>query len=137
MSKGNTTEDQIIQLAFRQADPSWRTNANFFVALHTADPGEAGDQTNSECAYTGYARAAVSRDVAGWDTVAGGQADNAAIIVFGACTAGAETITHASIGLVSSGASQIIYKGALTAPINVSAGITPSIAPGALVVTED
>jgi hypothetical protein len=80
---------------------------------------------------------AVSRDAAGWDTVAGGQADNAGIIVFGSCTAGSETITHASIGLVGSGASQIIYKGALTAPINVSAGITPSIAAGALVVTED
>ncbi len=28
----------------------------FWISLHTADPGEAGDQTTSETAYTNYAR---------------------------------------------------------------------------------
>ncbi len=29
---------------------------NLYVSLHTGDPGEAGDQTTSEAAYTSYAR---------------------------------------------------------------------------------
>lgn len=135
MSKSNTFENQVVALAFNATALPW-ANANLFVALHTADPGEAGDQTTSEADYTGYARIAVSRDVAGW-TVSGNQASNAAEITFGECTAGANTITHVSVGLVASGASQILYKGALTAAINVSNLITPRFPAGTLVVQED
>ena len=38
---------------------------NVYVSLHTADPA-GGDQTTSECTYTGYARVAVARSAAGW-----------------------------------------------------------------------
>ncbi len=106
------------------------------MALHTADPGEAGSQTTSESAYTGYARVAVSRNAGGW-TVSGNQASNAAEVTFPECTGGTETITHFSIGLAASGASQILYKGALTAPIAVSNLITPRMPVGAAIVTED
>jgi hypothetical protein len=135
MSKSNTFENQVVALAFNATPLPW-ANANLFVALHTADPGEAGDQTTSEANYTGYARIAVSRDGAGW-TVTGNQASNAAEITFGECTAGSNTITHVSVGLVVSGASQVLYKGALTAPINVSNLITPRFPAGTLVVQED
>ena len=34
---------------------------NLYAALHTADPGAAGNQTTSEASYSGYARVAVAR----------------------------------------------------------------------------
>ena len=135
MSKSNTFENQMVALAFNGTALPW-SNTNLYVALHTADPGEAGDQTASEADYTGYLRVAVSRDGAGW-TVSGNQASNTGETTFPECTGGTNAITHVSVGLVSSGASQILYKGALTAPINVSNLITPRFPAGTLVVQED
>lgn len=136
MSKGNTTEAQVIAHVFHGTAIAWSGNGNFYVALHTADPGEGGDQTSSEAAYTSYARVAVSRDSGGW-TLAGGQASNTAEITFPECTGGSETLTHFSVGLVASGASQIIYKGALTDSLAISNLITTRFPVGTLVVTED
>ena len=85
---------------------------NFYVSLHTADPGEAGSQTTSEAAYTSYARVAVARSGAGW-TVSGNNVSNTGAITFPACTGGSETITHFGIGTDSSGAGTLLYKGTL------------------------
>jgi len=112
---------------------------SFFVALHTADPGEAGDQTTSEATYTSYARVAVARSSAGW-TVSGTaptQAANAAAVTFAQCTGGSNVITYFSIGLITSGASVIVASGVLTASLTVSNLITPSFAIGSLVATLD
>lgn len=135
MSKSNTLENQMVALLFNGTALPW-SNSNLFVALHTADPGEAGDQTTNEATYTGYARVSVARDNGGW-TVSGNQASNTAEITFGECTAGSNTITHVSVGLVVSGASQILYKGALTASIAISNLITPRFPAGTLVMQED
>jgi hypothetical protein len=135
VSKSNTLENQVIALLFNGTALPW-SNANLFVALHTADPGEAGDQTTSEATYTGYARVSVSRDGAGW-TVSGNQASNTAEITFPECTGGSNTLTHFSVGLVTSGASQILYKGALTASLAISNLITPRFPVGTLICQED
>jgi hypothetical protein len=110
-----------------------------YVALHTADPGEAGDQTASECTFTGYARVAVARGSATWTAsgTAPTQITNDATIAFAACSAGSNSATYFSVGLVSGGASAIIFRGALTAPLAISVGITPSFAAGTLVGTLD
>jgi hypothetical protein len=135
MSKSNTTENDVVKFMFNAtAMPAY--GANLYVALHTADPGEAGDQTTNEATYVGYARAAVSRDGAGW-TVAGNSASNAAEITFPECTGGTNTLTHLSIGIAASGPSQILYKGPLTAPIDVSNLITPRFPAATLVTQED
>jgi len=136
MSKSNATEADLIAFIFNQTAIPWAANANFYVALHTADPGEAGDQTTSEAAYTSYARVAVSRDIAGW-TIAGALRANAAEVPFPPSTGAPEPIPHVSIGLAASGASQIIYSGILNAPLAVANLITPRIIAGALDVTED
>ncbi len=136
MSKGNTTEADFIAYTFNATAFSWNAAAILYVALHTADPGEAGTQTTSEADYTGYARVAVTRNGAGW-SVSGNTASNAAEVTFPECTGGANTITHVSVGLASSGASQILYKGALTAPLEVSNLITPRFPVGTLQVSED
>lgn len=146
MSKGNTFETEILDLILNNQaaaligdagglQPS-SADGNLYVSLHTADPGEAGDQTTNEATYTGYDRVAVPRDDTGW-TVANGAAENAGAITFPECTAGSNTITHFAIGTASSGAGKILYYGALDASLAVSAGITPAFAAGALDITED
>lgn len=135
MSKGNATEADVVAFMFNAtAMPSY--GANLYVSLHTGDPGEAGTQLTNEADYTGYTRIAVSRDGAGW-TVSGNQAENTAEITFPECTGGANTITHVAVGTAFSGGSQVLYKGTLTAPIDVSNLITPRFPVGTLVVQED
>lgn len=52
MSKGNTTEADIIAFVFNAtAMPAY--GANLVVTLHTADPGEAGTLATNECDYDG------------------------------------------------------------------------------------
>jgi hypothetical protein len=142
MSKGNTAENDVLALIFNKTLPSYlgtlstTGNADLYLALHTADPGEGGAQNTSEAAYTNYARVAVVRTSGGW-TVSGNQASNTALVQFPQCGASGATITHVSIGTSDSGAGQIIYSGALNAPLSVSNLIQPQFAIGALVVTED
>jgi hypothetical protein len=142
MSKGNTFENDILKLILNAtAIANIADNAasspltNVFVALHTADPGEAGDQTTSETSYTSYARVSVARTSGGW-TVTGNSVSPAAAIDFPQCTGGSATITHASIGVATSGASKILYKGAVTPNISVSSGVTPRITTSST-ITED
>lgn len=112
------------------------TAGSLYVSLHTADPGEAGSQTTNEATYTGYARKAVARTAGGW-TVSGNAVSNTAAITFDPCTAGSNTITHFGVGTDLSGAGTLLYKGALSASLAVSSGITPQFAAGDLDITED
>lgn len=146
MSKANAFETDLLLLIFNNTNIAnlgdatgvrgSSTAGSLYVSLHTADPGEAGDQTTSEATYTSYARVAVARSSGGW-TVSGNQATNAATVSFPACTGGSNTITYFAVGRASSGAGEILYSGALTASLAVSNGITPSFAASALTVTED
>jgi len=128
MSKGNTFENDLLKAIFNAtAIANLLDNAattpltNLFVALHTADPGETGDQTTSESAYTGYARVSVARTSGGW-TVTNNQVVNAAAITFPACTAGSSRVTHWSVGVATSGASKILYRGPIAAAQVVATG---------------
>lgn len=146
MSLSNTAETAFLQHLFQNA--AWAnigdasglqpaaTAGSFYIALHTADPGETGTQTTSEAAFTGYARVAVARSAGGF-TVSGNQVSNAAAIQFAECTAGSSTVTHFSVGTASSGAGSILFKGALSASRAISAGITPLFNTGALTGTVD
>ena len=136
MSKGNTTENDILLKVFQATELSWDGNTNLYVALHTADPGEAANQQTSEATYTSYARVTVARDATGWDVV-GNQASNDDLLQFPQCTGGSNTLTHVSVGTAASGAGQILYSGALNAPLDVSNLIQPQFAANALTITED
>lgn len=142
MSKGNTFENDLLALIFNATTiANIAINATsspltvLEVALHTADPGEAGNQTTSECAYTSYARVAVTRDNTGW-TVSGASVSPAAIIAFPACTGGTETATYASIGTAHTGTGKILYSGAITPNLSISSGVTPRLTT-ASTITED
>jgi hypothetical protein len=110
---------------------------SLYVSLHTADPGASGgnSQSTSEAAYTGYARQAVVRSASGW-TLSGQTINNAAAITFPQASSGPEVETYFGIGLESSGATPLLYSGALTSSLTVNNGITPSFAVDELTITE-
>lgn len=136
MSYGNATETDINAKIFNNTALPFDAITDLYLALHTADPGEAGSQTTSEATYTSYARVAVVRSAVGW-TVSGATVENAALVQFVTCSGGSNTITHVSIGTLSSGAGQIIVSGALNSSLSVSTGIQPQFSANALVFTLD
>jgi hypothetical protein len=138
MSFGNTFENDLMKLIFNGtaiADIAENDTSSpltdLYVSLHTADPGEAGDQTTSEASYTSYARVAVARSGVGW-TVATNTVTNAALIQFPQATGGSNTITYFAIGTASSGAGKLLARGALSSSLSVSSGIQPQFAAGDL-----
>lgn len=142
MSKSDVFENDWLRLIFNAvAIANIADNAatspltNLYVSLHTADPGEAGNQSTSEAAYTGYARAAVARTTGGW-TVTANSVSPAANIDFPAATGGANTITHFGVGTAVSGTGKLLYKGAVSPNIAVSSGVTPRLTT-ATAITED
>jgi hypothetical protein len=143
MSKGNTFENDLLKLIFNAtAIANMADNAasspvtNLYVSLHTADPGEAGDQTTNEISYTGYARVAVARTSGGW-TVTGGSVSPVASVDFTVSSGGTGgTITHWAVGTAISGAGKLLYSGAVSSTLVVNSGVQPKL--GVLTaITED
>lgn len=142
MSKSNSAENSILALIFNAT--AWANIAdnaasgpltNLYVSLHTADPGEGGNQTTNEAAYTSYARVAVARTSGGW-TVSGASVSPVATISFPAATGGGETETYFGVGTASSGAGVLLYSGPISPTIGVSSGVTPQLTT-ASTITED
>jgi hypothetical protein len=146
MSMTNAAEANLLNLLFLNIDwanigdagglQNSATAGNFYVSLHTADPGESGTQSTSETAYTSYARVAVARAGGGW-TLTAQTISNTALVQFPQCTGGTSTVSYFGIGTDSSGAGNLLMSGALTSPLSVSNGIQPQFAAGALTVTVD
>lgn len=133
VAKGDTYANDFLKLIFNAtaisliADNAATTPlTNLYVSLHTADPGGAGSQTTNEATYTSYARVAVARTSGGW-TVTADSVSPVADIVFPAATGGTNTITHWSVGTLTSGAGKQLYRGTVTPNISVSNGVTPKV----------
>src|SRR3990167_7705342 len=132
MSKGNTFETDVLALIFNAtgiadlADNDVTNPAtNLSVALHTADPGEAGMQLTSETPFTRYARVNVARTTAGWMD-ASGSVSLVANIDFGECTAAAGgPITHFSVG--TGVANKLLYSGTVSPNITMAVGVIPRL----------
>lgn len=149
MSKGRTFQTDLLKHILENATVPLVGDAagllasavagSIYIALHTADPGETGDQTTSECSYTGYVRKAVARADAQWTVTSASPAtaSNANVQTFAACTGGTSTATHFSVGYAVSGTGKLFYSNALASSLAISNGITPEFAADALVVTED
>ncbi len=146
MSKSNAFENAWLQLVFQNINIAnigdatglrgSATAGQLFFSLHSADPGEVGTQATSEVSYTGYARVGVSRDGSAGFTVTDSSVSPAANVEFPACTAGTATATHFSIGAASSGATLVLYKGAISPTIAIASGVTPRLTT-ATAITED
>ena len=154
MSKSNTWESDLLKLVFQNIDAALIGDATgirgsttagvLYLSLHTADPTEGGNQGSSETTYTGYSRISVVRSAGAWTVtivdVGPSTVTNAAQVTFTQCTnnVGApHTLTHVGVGTASTGAGKLLYSGALVSSLAVSQNITPSYAPGQLVITED
>ncbi len=134
MSLSNTTENAALKMFLQGSDPSYRAGATQYLALFTADPGETASLA-AEATYTGYARVALTKASAWAD--GGSSFTNAALIQFGACTAGSSSITHFAVVDTASGAVNMMIFGALSGTLAVSSGIQPQFAAGALSITAD
>lgn len=133
MSLGNTFENDLVKLLFQAtAIANLADNAasspltDLYLSLYTSDPGEAGDQTTNECAYTSYARVAVARSSSGWD-VSGAVASLHALTSFPQATGGSETATYFGVGTDATGTGKLLVSGAISPSIAISAGVTPQL----------
>lgn len=146
MSLTNAAETALLNLLFVNTDwanigdaaglQNSAAAGNFYLSLHTSDPGETGNQTTNEASYTGYARVAVARTGGGW-TVLGANVSNAAEILFSECTAGSATVTHFGIGTDSSGAGNLLFYGPLDSSLAISSGVSARFTAGNLAITAD
>lgn len=144
MSLGSQSEFDLLSLLF--LNTAWVNIGNaggllgstvagsFFIALHTANPGQAGNQSTSEAAYSGYARVAVARSGSGW-MLSGSDpttSANVSATTYPTSASGPETESYFSIGTLSTGAGEYLWFGPLVTPLVVNIGITPSFASGQL-----
>lgn len=145
MSKSDAFENALLLLIFNNTNIAnvgdatgvrgSSTAGSLYPSLHTSDPGEAGNQSTNEAAYTSYARVAVARSSGGW-TITTSSVSPAALVGFPAGTGGSGTATFAGIGTASSGAGVLLYSGAITPNIVMGNGITPQLTT-ASAITED
>lgn len=145
MSKSNAWETGLLLLLFNNTNFATVGDAtglrgstvagSLYVSGHTADPGEAGDQSTSEMTYGGYARVGIPRSGAGW-VVTGNSVSPAANIDFPVGTSGGGTMSFMGIGTASSGAGVLLYSGTVTPNIVCGAAIIPRLST-ATAVTED
>ena len=145
MSKSNAWETDLLNLLFNNTNAALigdatglrgsTTAGSLYLSLHTADPGEAGDQTTNEVTYTSYARVAVAR-TSGGSTVSGNAVSLAANPSFPAGTGGSGTAAFWGLGTAASGTGKLLYKGAISPSIVCGSGVTPQLNAGQ-VVTED
>ncbi|MFY8164326.1 MAG: hypothetical protein ACOVKC_08830 [Brevundimonas sp.] len=145
MTISDTTEAAILALIFNAtAWGNYADNAasvpqtNVAAALHTADPGDSGNMSTSEIAYTGYnnnsavLRAQVARTSGGF-TVSGASPTQAALVAalsYGAGSGGSGTATHFSFGktaTVGTTNSAYLFSGTVTPNIVCGSGVTPQL----------
>jgi hypothetical protein len=136
VSATNSAETALLSLIFENSNfanvgdatglRGSSTAGSLYFSLHTSDPGEAGDQTTNEIAYTDYARVAVARSTAGF-TVSGNSVSPDAAITFPTGSGGSGTATHFGVGTASSGAGVLLFKGAISPNIVCGNGVTPQL----------
>jgi hypothetical protein len=146
MSKSNAFENAWLQLVFQNTNIAnigdatglrgSATAGQLFFSLHSEDPGEVGTQATNEVSYTGYARVGVSRAGSAGFTVTDSSVSPAVNVDFPTCTGGTATAKHFSIGAASSGATLVLYKGAISPNIPIASGATPRLTT-ATAITED
>ena len=129
----NTLENDIIGYLLDSVAPSWVVAGSFYLSLHSADPGEAGNQTTSETNYGAYARQAISRTTG--FTITGDTGANAGLVQFPLGSGGSGTITHLGLGTDLSGTGTLLARAELTSSIGVGLNIRPEIPIGNLTWT--
>jgi hypothetical protein len=147
MTMSNAAEQALLDLLFLNIDwanvgdaaglQNSAAAGNFYVRLHTADPGEGGDGSTNEVSYTGYSPPALARSGAGFTRV-GSTVSNAALVQCGKRTdVGTTTATYFSICTAPTGAAQIIVSAPLDDDLIISQNVNPQFGIGVLQATAD
>ena len=143
MSATNYLENSVLKLLFNSAPiTGLATNATvapvgtYYLSLHMSDPGEDGTQTTNEANYTGYGRAAVTRDTSGW-IVTNATVQNATVVDFPTSVGGSSVVTHFGIGTDVIGSGTLLFSGPLATSLSVTNNTTPSFNAGNLTITVD
>ena len=133
MGIADVTENNLLKLIFNATawanyadDAAATPQTNIHVGLHTGDPGDAGNMSTSESAYTSYARVNVARTTGGW-TVTDNSVSPVASIDFPAGTGAPDTVTHFSTGKTGGGTADILLSGTVTPNIATGDGVTPKL----------
>lgn len=110
--------------------PAAATEGNLYVSLHTAALDDTSVQNTNETAYTDYVRKAVPRNSTWWDvTTTPGTVYPAQDLDFIECgaTPGAAVGWFAVGKEAGTGATDILYWGAITPSITMATGVIPRI----------
>lgn len=104
---------------------------NFYVSLHTVDPGSTNFQNTGEIVYSSYARQPVARNSSniGWVVDSTNQKVSPNFqINFPACNGGAGgNVAYFAIGTDSAGSGNLLYAGPVSPSIPVVNGVTPQL----------
>lgn len=145
MSKSNATENDFVKFVFNAiAMPSY--GASLQLNFHTADPLEDGVANTFKPTPTNYVAQTIARDGAGWvicdsdgtPNTSGSCAKNAGQITYPEVESGfvgTEEWKYGSVSVVTTG--QILYSGALTQKIIVSALSVPIFPAGTVLFREE
>lgn len=120
-------ENRLLEWAFSSVGVTRPTA--WYVALHSAAPGESG--LLAELFGSGYARQS-----AAWSAPANGVISNTGLVVFGPALVDWVTISHFSVWTASSGGS-CLTVGTFNKYHQVDATQKLSLAPGEIVITLD
>lgn len=131
--KSTYLEAGLLNHVFRSA--SLPQPAMIYVALYNSAPTDAGG--GLEVSASGYARVPISRSDGAWTAPSGSPQTiaNSGTVSFASATSNWGSVT--SFGLFDSGSGgNLLYSNVLSSSQTISAGMTPSFAPGALTVYE-
>lgn len=133
-SKSDYLENKILD--HNLGDGAY-TSPTAYVALTTATPTDASTGASiTEANYTGYARLIIN--ASDMSAAASGSKTNSAALTFAACTAGSSTIIGFDIAdNATTAAGNSLYWGTVTSKVIDTSNTPPTIAIGALVITED
>lgn len=137
MSKSNTAETGLLRLIFQNQNfanigdatglRASSTEGSLYISIHTADPGEAGNQTTNEISYTGYARQALARNATNFPE-SSGTISIGVNVDFPEMTGGTGgTITHWGVGTSVSGTGTLLYSGEVDPDQIINTGVIPRI----------
>lgn len=129
MSATDLFETSVLKIAFTDvADANWTAlmaATSWWISAHTTDPGETGDQTIGEAAYTDYERVELARDTTDL-TVSNDTVENLVAVAFPVCSGSpGDPIRYLGFGLdqTGAGAMQFVYE--LLEPFEMSVSAQP------------
>lgn len=147
MTTATVTANNILNLYLRAVaianiadNASSSPTTNVYIAQATASYVAGSTQASNEASWTGggggYARVAIPRSTAAgaFAAAASGATSNQAAIDWDTATS-SQTVTSVSVGKSSAGATDYFWAGDLSSPINISNGVQPRFAIGALTIT--